>query len=256
MAIKINWKNLYMRIINNKNVSKVMCNWVQIRPEQKPFPDWFHVPSYDDMYTVWYIMNKLGYGASDYEEYLHMPLIAPLKQNWSPDGGYPQYWTTGNQYYPHTYGNPIYLFYALRFSSLSWPGMITSFSGRASCLRLFSDTRDPEWDWTEVTNWIWQNETKELIAVTDWTHWMMFQDKNRGATVLYNRWDIITQSNGGFLYQWWNCYGFPITWATKTARSQVDTTGYGSWNYYTDDTFIAVFGNVNWFSPDNTTLRP
>lgn len=36
MAIKINWKDLQKRIINGKEVEKVMCNGVQIRPSSTP----------------------------------------------------------------------------------------------------------------------------------------------------------------------------------------------------------------------------
>lgn len=36
MAIKINWKDLQKRIINGKEVEKVICDWVQIWPEGTP----------------------------------------------------------------------------------------------------------------------------------------------------------------------------------------------------------------------------
>lgn len=39
MAIKINWKDLQKRIINGKEVEKVILNWVQIRPESTPILD-------------------------------------------------------------------------------------------------------------------------------------------------------------------------------------------------------------------------
>ena len=258
MAIKINWKDLQKRIINWKEVEKVMCNWVQIRPEQQwPFPDWLHVPTYAEMNTLLYIMNEYNYGISDYEEYLHMPQIHPLSTDGETSNAYPQYWTSGSQRYPsQIYGYPVYLFKTLIFNSFSWIAINDVFSVRASSLRLFAHEYDPEGDRREIANWISYDATQWLIYVTDWTYWRIISDKNFGATTVYNRGDTITQANGGYLYQWWNCYGFPITWATKTSSTQVDTTGYGNWNYYTDDTFIAVWGNANWFSPDNTTLRP
>lgn len=107
------------------------------------------------------------------------------------------------------------------------------------------------WTWSA---WIFHNATLWLISISsDWTNWITIADKNLWATTVYNDGDALTADNCGNLYQWWNNYGFPRTWATTKSSAQVDATNYWPWNYYSSSTFITW--NYNWSSVQNDNLR-
>ena len=81
-------------------------------------------------------------------------------------------------------------------------------------------------------------------------------DKNLWATTVYNDWDTLTESNMGYMYQWWNNYWFPSIWTiSNTSSTQVDASAYwpntDNW-YYSSDTFI-IWSN-DWSSVINVDL--
>jgi hypothetical protein len=87
----------------------------------------------------------------------------------------------------------------------------------------------------------------------DWINWVTIQDKNLGATVVYNDWDTLSQSNCWYYYQRWNNYGFDWSWSVTTSYTQVDASSYWPWNYYSNWTFI--FWHNDWSSVVNDNLR-
>lgn len=67
MAIKINGKDLAKRIINGQEVEKVMCNWVQIRPDVPMFDDYLYFEANEINSKV--TLNKSGSPANIQLEY-------------------------------------------------------------------------------------------------------------------------------------------------------------------------------------------
>ena len=105
-----------------------------------------------------------------------------------------------------------------------------------------------------TTPWIYHNETEGLISLSsDWENWITIADKNLWAEIIYRNQDTVTWSNWGKFYQWWNNYGFLRSWAENTSSTQVDTTWYWPWNYYSSDIFIAV--SNDWSVNQNDDLR-
>lgn len=101
---------------------------------------------------------------------------------------------------------------------------------------------------------IYHDPVNWLISVSaDWINWFTIADKNLWASVVYNDWDILSESNCGWFFQRWNNYIFPYSWViTNTSTNQVDTTWYWPWNYYSSSTWILQ--TYQWFNPDNYNL--
>ena len=104
--------------------------------------------------------------------------------------------------------------------------------------------------------WVFYNSTDWLISVSgDGTTWYTIQDKNLGATTVYNQWDTLTDANCGYYYQWGNNYGFPHSWSVTTSSTKVDASNYWPWNYYSSNTFITVSASpYDWSSVQNDNL--
>ena len=99
----------------------------------------------------------------------------------------------------------------------------------------------------DVQLWIYHSPDLWLISLSgDWENWITIADKNLWATTVFevwswswtNWWTTVTEANGWKFYQWGNNYWFPLTWATTTSSTQVNTSTYWPWNYYSSSTFI------------------
>ena len=92
------------------------------------------------------------------------------------------------------------------------------------------------------------------MANGQWSFTIM--DKNLWASVVYEDGDTLSEANCGKYYQWGNNYWFDgIWWNNPTVSStQVDTTGYWPWNYYTGTDFIWWTGISDWSNPSNNNL--
>lgn len=105
------------------------------------------------------------------------------------------------------------------------------------------------------TPWVYHHEWLGLISFSrDGINWTTIADKNLWATQVYNNGDVLNNDNCWYLYQWGNNYGFPRSKydSIQTSNIQVDTTGYGPWNYYDNNIFI--IGSRNWSSINNLNL--
>lgn len=99
-----------------------------------------------------------------------------------------------------------------------------------------------------TTPGIYHNSTLWLLSYSsDWSTWYTIADKDLWASEVYWQW---------LLYQRWNNYWFTLSnWNTNISTTQVDTTWYWPWNYYSDNTYIANWTwYSNWFNPDNLDL--
>lgn len=102
--------------------------------------------------------------------------------------------------------------------------------------------------------WVYYNSTLWLISLSqDWVNWYTIADKNLWATTVWNSWDTLSQANCWKMYQFWNNYWFPYTWATTTSTTQVNAQNYWPGNYYSSSTFIK--NSTDWDSSFNYNRR-
>lgn len=100
---------------------------------------------------------------------------------------------------------------------------------------------------------IYHNASLGLISLSsDWENWTTIADKNLGASEVYNYGARLTNNNSWFMFQWWNNYGFLRSGAEDVSSTEVDTTWYWPWNYYSSSTFISA--SSDWSSPSNDNL--
>lgn len=105
-------------------------------------------------------------------------------------------------------------------------------------------------DWSGIASWAWifSNSSLWLISLSsDWVTWITMAIKNLGAPDLTSAW---------YFFQWWNINPF-IPNSFTTSSTQVDTTWYWPWNYYSSNVFITInpwtsqsgvgFFNMRWW---------
>lgn len=226
---------------------------------QWPAPDGFHVPLTTEWQWLKTIMDWLSLTTWDgWRINLHMP-FAGYRYNstagiWER-GSCGEYWSSspsasslpGRARFLHLISSQVY----------NWD---TSRSGVYS-VRCFKNSFElPTASWTIITwtlwsAWIFWNQSKWLISITNWTTWYTIQDKNLWATTVYNDGDTLTQANMWNMYQWWNNYWFPSTdTISNTSSTKVDASTYWPWNYYSSSTFIKTW-DADWSSVQNDNLR-
>lgn len=88
------------------------------------------------------------------------------------------------------------------------------------------------------------------IHQLDWT-WVTMRDKNVWASVVWNQWDTMSETNCWKFFQLGNNYWFPYTGATNTDPTTVDASAYGPSNPYSSSTFITV---TPWDNSNNMNL--
>lgn len=76
----------------------------------------------------------------------------------------------------------------------------------------------------------WNSQLWLISLSADSETWITLADKNLGATQVYNDWDVLSQANCWWYFQWWNNYMFPFSWEVTTSWTQVAATNY--WPYY------------------------
>ena len=235
---------------------------------QWPCSDGYHVPLSSELRTVLEAWVTLGawtkdtrnntYGTDIYT-YFYVPMcwymaydwryfgpeLIPMASLWCSDAG-----QNGGPYCIWGTSSSVNL------SSTIMP------AGYWTNIRPFKDTPvipdAQSQDWTQTYQWtwdawVWHNATEWIISISaDGTNWYTLADKNLWATVVYNTWDTVDVTNGGYLYQWWNCQEFPMETVTDTITWPVDPTGYGPGNYYFSDFIVDTNGNIR--NPVNTNI--
>lgn len=121
----------------------------------------------------------------------------------------------------------------------------------------------PDETWTKLVwlsdwwNSIYHNSSLGLISIVQ--RWysetiirvITISDKNLWATVVYNDWDNLSQSNCWNLFQRWNNYWFSYNWEISYRPSPiVNVSWYWPNNYYSDSSYRITsdrFGNIEWW---------
>ena len=184
-----------------------------------------------------------------------------------PFAGYRNFstWNVGNQgsnaYYRSSINDSAARSYFTSAAAANLRADNLNYKSAGLSIRPFNDDAViPDGSWTTLYQWTWsagifRNSSLWLISISsDWTTWITIADKNLWATTVYNYWNTLSQNNCGYYYQRWNNYWFPRTWTVTTSSTQVDTTWYWPWNYYSSSTFINI-GRDNWSSSNNNNLR-
>lgn len=217
-----------------------------------------HIPSQQEFADLKSITDGLSLTAwNDYKEKLHMPFVGyrDLSNTSLYSQGSSGYYLSSS---PHG-SDPSTALNLFLSSYVNADSNVLRSVGAS--VRLFLDeyiepdnTRTVE-AWTLWDAWIFHNTDLWVISVTNWTDKSItMYDKNVWATVVYNNWDTLTETNMGKMFQWWNYYWFPSTWTiSKTSSTQVDTTWYWWTNPYSSDTFITW--NYDRSNPSNNNLR-
>ena len=233
--------------------------WKMINDVQWPAPYRFHIPTVDEWEWLYDIMSWLYLSSwEDWQENLHMPL-ASYRTSSGDIYQYPDMWVYWSSS-PNTNSQNNAYCLDIRHNNV-WPNVSTRRSYWLT-VRAFSDSYiEATSDWTVINwdiwyPWIFWNQSEWLITISDWTRWYTIMDKNLWATTVYNYWDVLTDANVGYMYQWWNNYWFPATWTiSKTSSTQVDASTYwpntDNW-YYSSDTFITW--SYDWSSVHNNNL--
>lgn len=230
---------------------------------QWPCDSWFHVPLDSEWQAIYDAGVSLGAWTSswgdNFSNYLKIPL-AWYRNNSKTVGdvdSYGYYWCSS----PNTSDSSLAREIIIRTSTIQ---LNSHYKSYWFSIRPFKDTSvipTSSWTklyWTSIESWwIFWNSTDWLISISsDGSTWYTIQDKNLGATTVYNYWDTLTDANCGNLFQWGNNYAFPWTKSSDSITSKsarVDTTGYWPWNYYSSDTWITY--SWNWSSVNNKNLR-
>lgn len=227
-----------------------------------PAPSGYHIPTRAEWQSVRNILITTFWFAQNWataKTYLKMPYTWYRYSGWagvSSQGSEWSYWES----------SAVMINYADSFRITSttltnWQNALRATGFPVRCFKNTSVTPDSSWttlyDGSSIAAnaWIFHNSTLGLISISwDWTTWYTIMDKNLWATVVYNDGDALSESNCWYYYQRWNNYGFPWSGSATvtTSSTQVDTTWYWPWNYYSSSTYI--FGG-DWSSVNNTNLR-
>lgn len=237
-------------------------NYDQPTPPPTPTPtDWiptgYHVPTYSELSGLYNLMSSdlwINMQSADVLEYLHIPECWTLSGiDWtyiSPSLSVSWIWCSDY----HNWRPASRAIFGWIGSNMS--AIESSFWCN---VRPFKDTYEaPDGTWTVEywslsTGWIFRNQQSWLISIFYWDTEYTMTDRNRWASYAWSSGDTISVNNSGYLYQWWNCYGFPLQSAATTSSTKVDTTGYWSWTLYSSSTFITVQSG-DWMNPTNDTL--
>ena len=253
------WVTGVIKIWNVKEI--YVWEWIKSYEAMRwPCPEGFHIPTYTERQTIktamgtWWEWNGAGQVMA-LVTYLKMPLAWYRKYSSSnifSQSSEWRYWACTS--YNDSNGRVI----RIQSSSIS-----VSYYNKPNwySIRPFKDIPAvPDSTWTVEYQWtgdagIYSNSTLWLISLsTDWTNWITIADKNVWATTVYNFVDALSEANCGKYFQWGNNNWFARTWTlADTSSTQVDTTGYWPWNYYTSSTFITI--SWDWSNPSNNDLR-
>ena len=108
--------------------------------------------------------------------------------------------------------------------------------------------------WPAYPAWVYWNQSLWLIsASSNWTDWVTITDKNLWATVVYNQWDTMSESNCWKFYQRWNNYWFSFTWTPSRTLTKVNVSSYWPSNYYSSSTFVRVNWDWRWWTDGSAT---
>ena len=227
---------------------------------QWPCPDGFHIPKRTERGTVKDIWTTLGaWAASSWPSMSNM-LKLPLA--WCRYSN-TEIWEVWSWFYRScSYANHYY-WYELELSQYNINQSHDTSRSKWNYIRAFKDNPIvPTSSWTVLYQWTWsagifRDSSLWLISLSsDWTTWITIQDKNLGATTVWNSGDTLSEANCWNVFQWWNNNPFPWTQSSgtiTTSSTTVSVAWYWPWNYYSSNTWITA--NPWQLTTDENNLR-
>jgi len=230
---------------------------------QWPCPDGFHVPTKDELQSLYNIWVAL-WGATSGTWWTNFWIALKLPFAWRRNTNSDVYAQGSWWHYASAvlWNNIYYLYFTS--SNLKSPSASTATPTLGYSIRAFRNSPvvpTSSWTkmyWTSIKSWwIFRSSADGLVSLSsNWNTWVTIQDKNLWATQVWNSWDTLSEANCGKYYQRWNNYGFPRTWSVTTSGTRVTISGYWPWNYYSSSTFITNSeGNPRWYNSSVDNLR-
>lgn len=239
------------------------------RDTQWPCPDWYHVPTTDEwkaVFNAWVALGQWsGSNGDSFRIKMKMPFAGYLSYynaTVTYQGSNAYLWSSSPNLSSNTQANYFGLVYGYVYTNRS------DLRAEGFPVRPFKNIPAiPTSNWTTIYawsngSWIYHDATEWVISISsDWQTWITIADKNLWATTVYNDWDTLSEANCWYYYQWWNNYGFAWSWDVVTSDTQVDSSSYWPWNYYSSSIFIkwrydrssVINDNLRWWV---TNLRP
>lgn len=226
-----------------------------------PCDSGFHIPEQMELANFITMLTRIGLNAQADATYTDTLLIPPAyylnRSTWTINTSYwiIRLWTCTFMGYSSQYA------FQIHEASASGSHVTLSTDKPANWfpIRAFKDTPViPDNTWTVQYQWTWdngvfRNSSKGLIStVYNWTC-VTIQDHNVWATVVWQPWNTVDDTNAGLFYQWWNNYGFPYSWATEFYTSTQAATWYWPDNPYLDSHFVKVSSNNRFFNASGVT---
>lgn len=223
------WGGTSSSFIAWDNITITNQTWPNYSAVQWPCPNGFHVPSkdeVDDMKTILTALSAANF--SGVKEYLHIAPAGSRKTN-------------GDQAYVDTScdfrtrdADTTYNTYATSFIANSLAcSTQTQQQGTWFNIRPFKNEYvEPDDTWTVETGTLWSagifhNATLGIISLTNGSDKnITIADKNVWATVVYDTWDVPSEANSGYYFQWGNNYGFAFSWEIAKVNASIDVSWY------------------------------
>ena len=234
---------------------------------------WYHVPTgYEFEFVIYvletlWLLNNVSTGRTPWDvlcKYLKFPLAWYRDNNWLTND-----WVRG-YYLSSQSSSDSNRAVWIDFNESS---IITTAQRVCKCygssIRLFKNTpaipnssRTELYQWSSGW-WVYWNQSLWLISISaNWQYWITLEDKNLGASQVYNYGDTLSEANCGRYYQWGNTYWFPWIWNPDAwsiiyYRGSVDTRWYSVQNPYYSTTFVRPSNFTtyqDWQSPHNNNI--
>lgn len=230
---------------------------------QWPAPDGFHVPlntEWQAIVNIWTALGGWSTNSVNFSIALKLPFAGARDNSYADvygQGDYGYYWSSSR--YDAGYAYILFLYRPDGTLRLDTDARARGYSVR--CFKNSPAIPTSSWTklyWTSIESWwiFWSSNEWLISLSSDWQTWITIQDKNLGATQLWNSWDTLSEANAWKYYQWGNNYWFPRTWSVTTSLTQVDASSYWPWNYYSSNTFILKRSSpYRWDTTDNANLR-
>ena len=256
------WRNItiWWTLINARDTEYEAWNNITITCPAKndiqwPCPDGFHIPTRSDWNNLIWVFTWLWLsGAWSFINNFKTPMRWYRSPNWSrySAGSMAYYWAAERE---TSYSS----WFELTLQSNWYMGIQSTNVSQWGFIRPFKDTAvipDSTWeiyyDWSSTATWAWifHNASDELIsASSDWITRYTIKDKNIWATEVRNY--NYEQRKCWYIYQRWNCYGFPLDDSYKKTSIKVNAAWYWPWNYYYSDERVTEY---SWDNSNNANL--
>lgn len=240
------YNDLTDKLVAGDNITigdKCVMQWTV----QWPCDDGFHIPTKAE----WDSIIALNLTSAQVVSALHIPYGGIRRHN---DGSFDYVRSEARLWVSNAItgsGDIMNNYYA--YISQYATAVIASNTIALGCnIRAFKNTPVvPDATWTETVEGKVREKDGLISILVDTDTYVTMQNKNVGATTVWNTGDTASSENIGDYFQWGNNHGFKLNSTGDTSSTQVDASSYWP-GEYDSDTF--VIGQIDWMSVDNYDL--